>query len=325
MAVHLPAGREILPPDAPRDTWLAERRRGLGGSDIPLLLGVSNPAHGTEYTLWLDKTGRSAPDGTPTGAMIRGTWLEPHLADVFTERTGLTCEPLGLCESDTDTILRATPDRASSDGGIVEIKSIGEYAKVRHEWRGGGVSRAAYVQGQVEVLVTGRAPLWLVAYEVDQAPVIRGPFAPDVELHKRILSTARTWWDRHIVTDTPPAVDMATITDDEIRARWPTSIEGTAIEAEYPAYVEAMLAERAECHAAEVAAKSRKAEIDAALRVMTGDYAALTIDGAPVVTFTNTDGGPQIDPAAEWEAPELWRQYVTRTPQRRIRIVKRKD
>ena len=32
---------EVLPYDAPRDVWLAERRKGVGGSDVPAVLGMS--------------------------------------------------------------------------------------------------------------------------------------------------------------------------------------------------------------------------------------------------------------------------------------------
>lgn len=319
----IPDGHEILPPDAPREQWLAERRRGIGGSDIPLLLGVANPNHGSEYGLWLDKTGRNGHDDGPTGAMLRGTWLEPPLAGIFSERTGLEVRPLGLCQWDGDEILRATPDRASSDGGIVEIKSIGEYATIRHEWRGGGVSRAAYAQLQTEMLVTGRYPGWLLAYEIDRDPIIRGPFAPDRELQLRIAETARRWWDAHVVTDTPPPVDLGRISDEEIRARWPRNV-GEAIEAEFPYYVRMMLEEREAVHEQMTAAEKRKKEIDRALRVMAGDYAALTIDGEPVVTFADVEGGPSVAPELEWEMPEVWAKYVRRSQSRRINIVRKR-
>jgi putative phage-type endonuclease len=318
----MPAAREVLAPNAPRERWLEARRQGIGGSDIPLLLGVANPNHGSEFGLWQEKTGRATDNG-PTHAMIRGTWLEPNLAEQFTAQTGIRVREFGLCRNLAEPILQYSPDRFSADGGIVEIKSIGEYAKIRHEWRGGGVAKAAYAQGQFGLLVTGRYPLWLVAYEIDTAPVIRGPFAPDRELHDRMRAIARQWWDRYVLTDSPPPVDLAKITDEEIAARWPVDV-GDAIEAPYPALVEYMLDERAQVHEQETAAAKRKKEIDAALKVMIGDYTALTMNGDPVVTYRETDGGPHVAPEMEWEEPEMWARYVRRAHYRRINFVKKK-
>lgn len=319
----LPAGRQLLPPDAPRERWLAARRRGLGSSDVPLLMGVANPNHGSEYELWREKTGRAPADAGPTHAMIRGNWLEPHLAEVFTDRTGTEARPLGLCQSSAYPLLLATPDRATADGGVLEIKSVNNFASVRHEWRHGGVSRAAYVQGQVHVLVTGRYPLWLLAYEIDCAPLIRGPFAPDYDLHAAIIERCESWWTEHVLADREPPVNLATITDDEIALRWPRTTE-EAVEAEHPDLVRWLLEERADAHQAERAAKATKASIDKTLRVMTGGAGALTIDRDPVVKFIPKPSGPCVAPQMEWEEPEMWAKYVTRSTSRQIYIVKNK-
>jgi plasmid stability protein len=151
--------------------------------------------------------------------------------------------------------------------------------------------------------------------------MLRGPFAPDRELHERMRDRALGWWDRHVILDTPPDPDLATITDEEIRKRWPRNV-GEAIEAEFADTVRWLLQDRAAAHGREVEAKARKARIDAELRVLTGDFAALTIDGQPVVAFAERDTGPKLDPALEWERPDVWAKYVTRGTSRAIRIVK---
>ncbi|MGH3627235.1 MAG: YqaJ viral recombinase family protein, partial [Sciscionella sp.] len=46
----MPDGQLVLGADAPREQWLAERRKGIGGSDIATLLGI-NP-YQSEYELW---------------------------------------------------------------------------------------------------------------------------------------------------------------------------------------------------------------------------------------------------------------------------------
>lgn len=315
----MPTGQLVLGADAPRDQWLDERRKGIGSSDVALLMGVSE--YGSEYELWLDKTGR-AEHQEQTEAMRRGNWLEPHVVEFFSEQTKLVVRRCGLVEHKETPILRATPDRLTADGGCLEVKTIGSWAKVGAEWRHGGIARHAYVQGQWQLMVTGRTHVWFAAYTIDQEPQIRGPVERDDALIDRMRKRAHVWWDSYIDTDTPPPVDLDTITDEEIALRWPTAQPGTAVEAEWPAYLRQMLLERAELKAAEKAAKDRAAEIDKALRVMAGEHEALLLGPRPVVTFKSQLNNPAVDKALEFDHPDIWDAYIRRSSSRRIHIVK---
>ncbi|WP_329069032.1 YqaJ viral recombinase family nuclease [Amycolatopsis sp. NBC_01480] len=276
-----PAAREVLPADIDRATWLAERRRGIGGSDIPVLFGESK--HQSVYGLWLDKTGQLA-DEDPSYAMLRGNWLEPHLADWFADQTGLDVARAGLLASRERDHLRTTPDRLVDDGGVLEIKTHSVYADVAKEWRDGGISRGAYLQAQQQLAVTGRSHAWFVAW-IDPVPHLRGPVQRDDAVIADIAARVDKFWTEHVISETPPEVDLAAITDAELALRWPAAVSGTAVEAQYPAHVEALLAERAELKAAGKATGARIAEVEAALRVFVGDAEVLTVDGRPVLTY----------------------------------------
>lgn len=315
----MPDGQLVLGADAPREQWLAERRKGIGGSDIATLLGI-NP-YQSEYELWLDKTGRPTDDQR-TGAMQRGIWLEPRLAEIFSERTGLAVRRCGLVKHRADGRLRATPDRLAEDGGCVEIKSMGTYAKVRTEWRHGGIAKAAYAQAQYQLLVTGRPHAWLVAYEIDQEPIVRGPVERDDLLIPRMRTLVESWWAEHVTADVAPPVDLATITDEEIALRWPTAAPGSTKQAEWPAYVRALLEERAVLKTSEKEAKDRAKEIDQALRVMAGDAEALLVGDRPVVTFMDQLNNPAVDPSLETDHPDVWAGYIRRGSSRRIHVCK---
>lgn len=313
----MPDGRLVLPAGAPRGEWLAERRKGIGGSDIATLLGI-NP-YQSEYELWLDKTGRPI-DERQTGAMQRGVWLEPRLAEIFTERTGLRVRRCGLVKHRSDGRLRATPDRLAEDGGCVEIKSMGTYSNVRTEWRHGGIARSAYAQAQYQLLVTGRPHAWLVAYEIDQEPIIRGPVERDVPLISRMWTRVEQWWGEHVAHDTPPPIDLATITDEEIQLRWPTAAKDTVRQADWPAHVRSLLTERAELKAAAKAATDRAKEIDQALKVMVGDAEVLVIGERAVMTLKSQPNNPTVDPALEIDHPDIYARYIRRGNSRRIHV-----
>lgn len=315
----MPAGQLVLSADAPRDVVLAERRKGIGSSDEATLLGVND--YQREYELWLDKTGRLT-EAQRTGAMQRGVWLEPHLAQHFAERTGLVVRRCGVVRHREQPILQATPDRLSEDGGCVEIKSMGSYAKVRAEWCDGGVARSAYVQLQHQLLVTGRTHGWLVAYEIDQEPVVRGPIERDESLMRRMWTRVEQWWGTHVAHDEPPPVDLATITDEEIALRWPDAQPGSTVAAQWPAHVRALLVERAELKATAKVATDRAKEIDQVLRVMVGDAEALLVGDRPVVTLKSQLNNPSVDPALETDHPDIYGTYISRGSSRRIHIVK---
>jgi putative phage-type endonuclease len=313
-----PEARLVLPADAAEHVWLAERRKGIGGSDAPALFGEA--PNQSLYGLWLDKTGQAA-DTETTDAMRRGNWLEPHLADWFTEKTDIAVRRCGLLVSRHRDHLRTTPDRLSADGGLVEIKTTGGYTEAAKEWRNGGIARHAYIQGQQQLAVTGRSHVWFVVW-IDPTPQIRGPIGRDEPLIAQILERADTFWENNVLAGVAPEVDLATLTDEEIALRWPVEVPGTAVEARYPTHVRAMLNERAELKARIRKDEKRAKEIDGALRAMAGDAEALTVEGLPVATFKSQNNTPSVDPALAVDHPDIYARYVTRSTSRRIHIVK---
>jgi putative phage-type endonuclease len=313
-----PDARLILPADAPREQWHAERRKGIGGSDTAALLGES--PYQSLYGLWLDKTGQ-ADDVEQTDAMRRGNWLEPHLADWFTEKTGIAARRCGLLASRERDHLRTNPDRLTADGGLVEIKSTAYYTTTAQEWRFGGIARHAYIQGQQQLAVTGRSHVWFVIW-TDPTPQIRGPVARDEQLIAEILERADKFWAVNVLGNMAPEVDLGTLTDDEIALRWPAEVAGATVEARYPSHVATMLTERAELKARISAAEKRAKDIDNSLRAMAGDAEALLIDGLPVATFKSQLNNPSVDKALAADHPDIYAKYVTRTSSRRIHVIK---
>jgi len=314
----LPEAQVVLPADAPREQWLAERRRGIGSSDVALLMGVAQG--GSEYELWLDKVGGREVERTE--AMRRGTWLEPHVVDFFAEATGLKVRRCGLARHRTARLALATPDRLTEDGGVLEVKTIGAHAKVAAQWRRGGIAAHAYVQLQWQLAVTGRTHGWFAAYTIDTEPQIRGPVERDEPLIDRIRTRVHDWWTTHVIADMPPPPDLATITDEEIALRWPAAESGSTAQAQWPAHLRVLLAERAELKAAEKAAKDRAKEIDQALKVMVGDAEALILGDRPVITLKSRPTTPSVDPALEVDHPDIYGRYVRRGSSRTIHIVK---
>lgn len=70
-----------------RIDWLKERQKGIGGSDVAAILGVS--AYRTPLDVFMDKTSEITEDKSPSEAAYWGTTLEDIVAQEFSRRTGL--------------------------------------------------------------------------------------------------------------------------------------------------------------------------------------------------------------------------------------------
>ena len=104
-----------------REAFLAERMKGIGGSDVAAILGLSKWS--TPYDVWQSKLGLADP--TPDNdAMKWGRLLEPVVRQAYAERTGLAVavpsDPLVMPGYD---FARANLDGIREDGRIVEIKT----------------------------------------------------------------------------------------------------------------------------------------------------------------------------------------------------------
>lgn len=110
--------------------WLAERRRGIGGSDIGAVLGVSR--FGSAMSVFMDKRGLSAPL-IETEAMRFGNLLEDVVAREYALKSGRKVRrAAGFIRHAEYPWAFANIDRYSDKVGtprrILEVKTTGAYA-----------------------------------------------------------------------------------------------------------------------------------------------------------------------------------------------------
>jgi putative phage-type endonuclease len=192
-----------------RDEWLQERRKGIGASDSPALLGKSRwktPLH-----VYLDKTGE-LPTTPMTTEQVAGLELEPYVARMYSRVTGhplssggrhvsrLACMPWMSCTIDYE----CDPGRRQGTW-LVECKTSQSY----DGWGDEGSDQVPpeyWVQAQQQMLVTG-------IHRVDFALLVRGvefstytvPY--DAGFCKELEAVVTDFWHNHVVARVPPAVD----------------------------------------------------------------------------------------------------------------------
>lgn len=110
----------IYEPDSPE--WHEARRAGIGSSDIPILLGLSEE-WGSRYKLWYEKAGLLEPEFKESEVMKMGKRLEPVIADIFDEQNlDYRVEVTGSWRNLERQYQLANPDRL-----LEQIDSIKEF------------------------------------------------------------------------------------------------------------------------------------------------------------------------------------------------------
>ncbi len=210
-------------------TFAESRRAYIGGTDIAKLLGVS--PWGGPYDVWLDKTGQGQPfDGN--AATTRGTYFEPSVAKWYADQKGVT-----LIKGETQThpdpslpFLAGNPDYliAGNDTRILEIKTAS--FRQLHEldaegaplWGQDGDSGADavplhyYLQCQWYMGICDALDCDLAVHFMGADEFRVYHLSLDQELWNTAVDAAIAFWRDHVLTGTPPAMDL--IPSDQARA-----------------------------------------------------------------------------------------------------------
>lgn len=121
----------VRTPDGDREAWLDQRRKGVGGSDVAAIMGLS-PYRGA-YEVWAEKSGLiEAPDISDKPAVVWGNILEPvvgeHYAENHPDREVRRLN--AVCQSIKRPWAQASLDYEVKDPelgwGVLEIKTAGQ-------------------------------------------------------------------------------------------------------------------------------------------------------------------------------------------------------
>lgn len=125
--------------------WLAARTRGIGGSDIGAICGVS--PFSSARQVYLNKTGQYnealTPNAAATERMHFGHLLEPIVADEYSRRTGVKLVSVDATLAHKDypwalaNIDRLMVDDDGNPIGILECKTTSEYKN--DDWESGEI------------------------------------------------------------------------------------------------------------------------------------------------------------------------------------------
>ncbi len=289
-----------------RSAWLAERRRGMGGTDAAGALGVSQWK--TELSIYLDKRDE-VPPVEKNEAMHWGIVLQNVVRDEYKRRTGATIYNTPLMWSKRYPWMLANTDgRRQDDRRIVEIKT----ARSGNDWGPEG-------SAEVPVDYLCQVMHYMVVAEVEVADIavlISGsdfriytvPF--DRELADMIIEAERVLWER-IQRGDPPAPRTAADIANLYRIAKSQPIE--ASEPILRAW-HALLEARQAVKAAETVVERLEGEV----KQYMGACDTLVRDGMTLATWKQRAASTRLDSKRlKAEAPEVYERFaVTGEPTR---------
>jgi putative phage-type endonuclease len=295
------------------EAWHEERRKGIGASDAPIVMGVGLR---TRFRLWQEKVGL-APPPAANNAMRAGNLLEDLVADVFaSDHPELTIRRKTRAVWHKDLPLFAHLDRDGKDTEshrfLLEIKT----AAVVGEWGESGTDEIPYYyvpQIQHALLVTGYDYAWVAVFILDTREFRYYIVPRDNGYIDNMLEPLTNFW-KLVEQNIPPNPSNA----EETIERFPTpagTIEAT------PEILEALKLL--------VDARARKSQAnkdeDAAKDIIApfmGSAEVLNYDGKAIATFKEKRSKRFNQSTFKDARPALFEEFVDETSTREMRAVK---
>ncbi|KKN36573.1 hypothetical protein LCGC14_0772430 [marine sediment metagenome] len=287
-----------------RESWLAERRTGLGGSDAPAVLGISSWS--TPYELWAEKSGLiEAGDLSDKECVQWGDRLEGVIGEAYAEKTGRTVTRWPkytiarhnehhwmICTPDATQVGHPTNDPPGfQKRGDLQIKTANQYKLC--EWQD-EPPLAYQVQLQHELAVTGDE--WgTLAVLIGGQTSREFDFLRNERFIAALMEQEEAFWDR-VQSGNPPPVDGSKATTSALLKLHPED-SGEAID--LPAEAAQWDKELAEVKANLKALEARENELKNQLRDAIGKATyGLLPDGGRYSWKTQNKQGYSVAPSS---------------------------
>lgn len=291
--------------------WLDERRKGVGGSDIAAIMGLS--PWKTAYQVYREKR-KEVESWQGNEATEWGKRMEPAIRQWYSDTTGRPVRlPEKIITHSRYPFMLASLDGFTDDKRVVEIKT----ARSGKGWGEPGSAEVPdyyLLQVQHYMVVTG--------FEVADIPVSIGGGSPclyevpgDRELQELIIEAAAAFWRRVVDGNPPDPVSYA----DAVHRFGFSSAQGSVVASQGDiAAVEELRSVRDKLKALE----EREEELRGKIILSLGERGDTLIgmDGRQLVTYKIGNGRSLFDAKAlERNEPEIYQKYVKQTePSRRF-------
>lgn len=286
--------------------WLDERRKGIGGSDSPVVL-LGEYFGKTRKDLFLEKTGQVSPEELDKNPDVRrGTRQEPIAAALYQEITGNKVRKVNrILTHPEKPFMLANIDREilGMDGAILEIKC--PRAGVFRKWQMEGIPEGPQIQGNHYMAVKrkGLVVFAIFCAELDEMMVV--PVERDQELIDYIEDADTNFWN---------LVEAGEFTEQETQEKLELPpVGGEVITIDHPDWEKAVQSLRT---AKELKADAEELEAEAKAKVQSimEEREADVVQGAGARVYWKwRDGKASVDAKRlQREEPDIYQRYLKR-------------
>ena len=269
-----------------RAAWLAQRRNGIGASDIAAVLGIS--PWKTPLQLYLDKRGELPPQ-EDAPQLRRGRMLEPLVLDFYADETGHQVTRQQECVTGAEPWMMATLDGFDAiDNAPVEAKTVNAFSAQEFGEHGSDDIPLHYsAQVHWQMMLTDASTGYLAAL-IGSDDFRIFTIQRDRDLELLLIARATEFWQR-VQSGTPPEPNSEV----DVKLLYPrdagSSIEATPEIADAVAELAAIKAQAKELEAKEGLSGMK-------IKTFMGENATLIgLDGKPLATWKTAKGSQKTD------------------------------
>mgnify|MGYP001276816094 CR=1 FL=1 len=210
-----------------RQEWLNARKKGIGGSDAPVVLGLSK--YKTPFELWLEKTDQTFVDESQSEAAYFGSLLEDLVAKEFEKRTGKKVRRNNfiLQHPKYDFIIANIDRKVVGENALLECKTASAY--YAKEWENDEVPAPYLVQVQHYMGVTGYEKAY-IAVLIGGQKFVWKEVERDDELIDMIFQAERHFWHEHVEKNIPPKLDGSSAAEEYLKKRYSNAEPGKTVD-----------------------------------------------------------------------------------------------
>ena len=295
-----------------RDTWLAYRKRGIGGSDAAAVAGL-NP-YSSPIKVFYDKTTDKTPD-SDNEAMRLGRDLENYVAQRFCEATGFKVRRSNAIYYDEKRpFMIGDADRliVGQKAGL-ECKTVNIYSTSK--WDDGQTPIHYLMQCYHYMSVFNVREWYITALIFGQGIVIR-KLTWDDDIINSLRSIEQNFWTNYVQKNIVPSPDGSRISDSIISDRFKLSTPGAAVTLEG---FDERLARRNELLKQISEMETEKSKIEQEVKLAMGECELATCDGFQI-TWKNTSSCRLDTERIKREEPDIYNRFVKSSSSRRLII-----
>ena len=181
---------------------IEERKLGIGGSDMPVILGLST--YKTPYQLYLEKTDLIKVDEEMSSFQYWGHQLEAIIREEFAKRNNITVEVPKAQIHPFHSFLRGNIDGFIPEwNAVLEIKSSSQF--MSNEWgeNGSDVIPLAYLVQVAHYCAITNADCAYIAVLIGGNDYREYKYTRDLELEETVIDAAKEFWN-YVQSKTPP-------------------------------------------------------------------------------------------------------------------------